>query len=221
MSRQIVINFHGIGAPPAAIEDDERPYWVDIDMFTKIVERAAPRPEVSFTFDDGNRSDLEQAAPLLARLGRTGEFFVLTGRLDRAGYLTPADLHALRDMGMGIGLHGRDHVDWRRLDEAALAAETIEARNTLSQAAGCPIDTVSVPFGAYNRSLIKHLFSCGYAAINTSDGGTTDTTASIRNRTSVRCDMSPETIDAIIAGRSAPAAALRRTLSTFARRHLV
>lgn len=221
MTRQIILNFHGLGRPPAWIEESERPYWVDIELFREVVERTAGRPDVSFTFDDGNRSDLDAAAPILLEHRRTAIFFILTGRLDHPSYLSPADLKQLAGMGMRLGLHGRDHVDWRRLDQRVLVQETIEARQVLAEAAGVPIEDVSVPFGAYNRRVVNHLRRSGFNAIFTSDGGAANTRNRIRNRTSLRSDMSRKVLDMIIAGRSAPRDHVRRGVSTFARRYII
>ncbi|MDB5454162.1 MAG: polysaccharide deacetylase [Caulobacteraceae bacterium] len=221
MSRRIIITFHGLGEPPDWIDAAEKRYWVPVPLFEDIVARTAARPEVEYTFDDGNRSDFDVAAPLLRRHGRVGGFYVLTGRLGHSAYLTPADVRALCEQGMTIGLHGRDHVDWRNLDDRQLAEETIEARNRLAEVAGQPVTAVSIPFGAYNRRVMRHLAACGYQAILTTDGGLADDRSRVRNRTSIRSDMTTAEIDAILAGRASPASSLRRAASTFVRRRLV
>src|SRR6056297_735130 len=115
-----VLNFHGLGRIPDHVEADERPYWISVTSFEQILDeviiRRAWGQDVRITFDDGNRTDLEIAAPYLRDRALTATFFVLTGRLKKDGYLMPLDLHSLLDMGMNIGLHGRDHVDWRLLE---------------------------------------------------------------------------------------------------------
>lgn len=221
MTRQIIINFHGVGDPSDYIDADERPYWVPVAMFEEIVARTAGRKDIDVTFDDGNRSDLEIAAPMLQRFRRTAAFFVLTGRLDDAAYLSPADVLALKDMGMEVGLHGRDHVDWRKTDARQFAEETVEARRVLSEIVGQDVAAVSIPFGAYNRSVIQRLDAAGFTTILTTDGGYADPAAKIRNRTSVRGDMSRSEIDDLLAGRFAAGESLRRSASTFLRRHLI
>lgn len=221
MKQQIILNFHGLGDPPAHVDAAERPYWISAALFEELVAGTAARDDVAYSFDDGNLSDLTVAAPILRRHGRVGEFFILTGRLDREGYLQPEHLHELRNLGMSVGLHGRDHVDWRRLDDKRLEEETIEARRVLSDALGHAIDSVSVPFGAYNRRVLRHLIRCGYAAIYTSDGGPAESMARIRSRTSIRSDTPQSRLDEIVWGRSSAPARAKRALSTFLRRHIV
>jgi peptidoglycan/xylan/chitin deacetylase (PgdA/CDA1 family) len=221
MTREIILNFHGLGGIPEAIAADERPYWIDANLFGEIVARTKTRSDVKFTFDDGNCSDLEIAAPILAQHGRTGSFFILTGRLDRKGYLGPEEIQALVGMGMGIGLHGRDHVDWRSVSAETLKEETVGAARVLEDVAKRPIGEVSIPFGAYNRHVISHLKRCGFSKLFTSDGGAAASDAQICNRTSIRSDMSMETIDAVLAGASPLGSRARRRVSTFLRRHLI
>jgi peptidoglycan/xylan/chitin deacetylase (PgdA/CDA1 family) len=221
MSRQIILAFHGLGPPPPHVDADEIPYWVTHATFENIVSRTAGRPEVVFTFDDGNLTDLDVAAPVLRRHGRRGEFFLLTGRIGVAGYLSVTDVQALQTMGMGIGLHGKDHVDWRSLNADQLHEETVLAREVLAKICGKQIETVSIPFGAYNRRVVSHLQSCGYTKIMTTDGGAAYDHKQLRNRTSIRSDMDAVAIEAVLSGRSSPFSQLRRTVSTFARRNLI
>lgn len=222
--RCFILNFHGIGTPHDGIDASERPYWVSEDFFARVVDLVGARdnPErVRWTFDDGNRSDLTIGARLLGERGLTADFFLLTGRFDDPRYLSPADARLLVSMGMRIGLHGRDHVDWRRLTPDRLMAETVAARADLAEAAGTAIDRVAIPFGAYNRRVIAHLKRCGFRRIYTSDGGPSRTGDRICSRTSVRDDMMLEQIAALIDGRVPLVSKLRRTVSSTVRRHLL
>lgn len=222
--KRVILNFHGIGEPHGEIGEDEKPYWVSEAFFAEVVGMAAGRTDRSrifWTFDDGNGSDLAIAAPLLSQAAFTGDFFLLTGRLDASHYLSAADARSLLAMGMRIGLHGRDHVDWRALDELALDRETVEARTVLAAVADTAIDAVSIPFGAYNQRVIRRLRQLGYAHIYTTDGGTTTSRDIIRNRTSIRSDMTLEDVAAILDDRTTLGRRARRLLSTTLRRSIL
>lgn len=223
MSAQVLLNFHGIGDPHAEIAADERPYWISEGFFDAIVALADRRREVpvGFTFDDGNRSDLDIAAPRLARSGRAGIFFVLAGRIGQPHYLSAADAAALVASGMTVGLHGADHVDWRICDDDVFERETVDARRRLAAAAGAPVDQVAIPFGAYNARVIRRLKRQGFARIHTSDGGWTDSRARVAARTSIRCDMTLAQVEAILDRREPLTHRARRWLSTRARRHIL
>lgn len=218
-----IINFHGIGSPDTTIDDGEKPYWVSENMYREIISRAAAHPrrkDIRITFDDGNQSDLEIAAPLLVQYDLKGSFYILTGRFEKTAYLSTSDCRKLIEMGMSIGLHGRDHVDWRNINTEQLHSETITARQELSKATGSSIDSVAIPFGAYNRKIINHLRQQGFKRVYTSDGGQSRD-GFIRPRTSIQASMSMTDIDAILDGSEALKPRLRRAISTFLRRNIV
>lgn len=222
MAAQLILNFHGVGAPHAGVDDGERPYWVSEEHFRDIVLLAEQksRAPLLFTFDDGNASDLAHAAPFLAERGHHAIFFLLAGRFDQPHYLTRADAAALIALGHEVGLHGRHHRAWPSLDDTALADETIAARAELAAASGRPVRHVGIPFGAYDRRVMRHLRRQDFATIQTSDGGLADDGALIRNRTSIRDDMPLDTIARLARGEEPLRPRLRRAASTFVRRHL-
>ena len=218
-----ILNFHGIGEPPGGVDEEERPYWVSEARFREILalaDRHRRARRIVFTFDDGNRSDLAIAAPALAASGRSGAFYVLAGRFDDPRYLSREDCRALTAMGMEVGLHGRHHVDWRRLGEAALADEVDEAREEIAAAAGAPVTGVGIPFGAYDKRVMRYLMARGFCQIRTSDGGAADSERQVQNRTSIRSDMPMAGIAALLDGHESVMRRLRRAASTTLRRHV-
>lgn len=224
MPRSItILNFHGIGEPPEATEPSERAYWVSEERFREILDLADRHPraqQICFTFDDGNKSDLAIAAPALEARGRKGAFYVLAGRLDDPHYLSQADCRALVEMGMEVGLHGRDHVDWRGLGDAALVSEIDAACAEIARASGRPVTSVGIPFGAYDKRVMALLKARGFLKILTSDGGPARAAARVQNRTSIRSDMPPAKIAALIEGQEPVMSRLRRAASTTLRRHV-
>lgn len=217
---RVILNFHGIGTPHPGIAADEQPYWISENFFREIIELASARQDIGLTFDDGNASDLLVAAPLLAARGIRGEFFVLTGRLGQPCYLSLADCWALLAMGHSVGLHGRDHLNWRALDGRGFDRETGVARQELANGLGVPVDTVGIPFGAYDRKVIARLRAAGFKRIYTSDGGIAGR-GTVRSRTSIRADMALDDVAAILAAREPLKRRVRRRISTFLRRHIV
>lgn len=172
VGERIVFNFHGVGTPHAGLPADELPYWCPTDLYLRLLDTIAATPAqtgmpVEITFDDGNRSDLDIAAPALAERGLSATFFVCSGRLDDPRYLDAAALQALVGLGMRVGSHGRDHVDLRRADAATLAEETDGSQRTLSAALGAAVDAYAIPFGSYDRRVLSALG--GYRVIYNSD----------------------------------------------------
>lgn len=223
-SRRVILNFHGIGPPHRHVPESERPYWISEAMFRVILEQVlvsrAAGIDVRLTFDDGNISDLTIAAPAIADVGVTASFFLLTGRVGNADYVNEIAARELIGMGMEVGLHGRDHVDWRLLDDARLRAEVVDARKDLEDLIGAKVTSVAVPFGAYSRKVMHRILREGYCAVYTSDGGYARPNSRIRSRTSVRADMGPATIEDILFNREGYSKRLRRSISMFVRQHI-
>lgn len=186
--RQFCLNFHGIGLPARDLDPGEARYWITEAAFKDILNAAEAmrgKVEPSYTFDDGNASDILIGAEELARLGRTATFFVLADRLDQPGSLSSADLRKLIAAGHRIGLHGGAHVDWRNLDAAEEIREYDNARSRISEAVEMEITEAAIPFGAYNAHVLKVLKNRGFQAVWSSDQGPFRTGDWPRARTSV------------------------------------
>lgn len=171
-SARSILMFHGIGSPVGELEQGEEDYWIDWTLFDQIVEYCSKLPPQAdrFTFDDGNASDLE-AARRMRKKGIGGFFFVLVGRIGKPGYLCADDIQEMIDLGMEIGLHGRDHLDWRKVDDATLYSEIDLAAEELATICGRSIDTLAIPFGAYDRRVWAYLDRSRMGRIYTSDRG--------------------------------------------------
>jgi len=169
--RTINLTFHGIGMPLRPLEHGEADVWVSRERFESLLDAVAGRDDVRITFDDGNASDLELAVPALRRRGLTGAFFVVAGRLETPGFLHAAGVRELADAGMSIGCHGMRHRPWRRLDDASLEEELVEARARLERIAGAPVTEAACPFGSYDRRVLRALRRSGYRTVYTSDRG--------------------------------------------------
>lgn len=217
-----VIILHGIGRPGRPLEPGEDVFWLSREKFCTALDRikamgaAAPR----ITFDDGNASDIEIALPELRARGLTATFFLLTSRLGQPGSLTPGDVTALADAGQIIGLHGADHVDWRRLDGAGRAREYLGARDMLRSLSGQPVDEAAAPFGLYDRQVVTDLQNLGFAALHTSDRGLARKTMFIHARNCLEGSMDDAALEAALQGRVAPLRMLRRAFGVTCKRRL-
>lgn len=176
MTQHLVLTFHGIGTAPTGVPDAERPYWMPTADFLAFIEKAAAKARslglhLTATFDDGNRSDLEVAAPALLSHGISGLFFPCSGRLGKPGYLDATDLRQLAGMGFGIGSHGVDHLPWASLAAPHLVEEVTQSKAVIEAALGSPISAAAMPFGSYNRRVLGSLRKAGYQTVYSSDPG--------------------------------------------------
>lgn len=204
----IIINFHGIGEPGRPVPDDEKPYWINEDLYESILDRIAEardRRRYRITFDDGNMSDVDIGLPALRRRGLTATFFVLAGMLEERGFLDAASVRTLAREGMGIGTHGLHHPAWPDCDEARLNAELDDSCAILSDLIAAPVTEAAIPFGRYDRRVIQALRRRPFRHVYTSDCGLARSRAWLQPRTSIRCDMDEATVAAVVAGqRSLP-----------------
>ncbi|MEV4256955.1 polysaccharide deacetylase family protein [Spirillospora sp. NPDC049652] len=222
MSAVINLTVHGVGprsgrapgrALGRALEPGEDVTWVDAGRLERVLDAVADRPDVRLTFDDGNASDVETALPLLLDRGLTAEFFVLAGRLGEPGRLTADGVRELVKAGMTVGSHGWAHRDWRRLTAPEVGEEFVRAHDVLTDITGEPVTRVAIPFGSYDRHVLRRLRRASVTRAYTSDGGPSRPDAWLQPRTSLRHDLD----DAWIARVLAPPGSARRLRRTAAR----
>jgi peptidoglycan/xylan/chitin deacetylase (PgdA/CDA1 family) len=123
---------------------------------------------VAITFDDGCESDLLTAAPILRKLDFGATFYVTAGFLGRRGYMSPAQLRELSNLGFEIGCHSMTHAYLSDLDDAGLHREIIDAKLQLEQLTGKPVEHFSCPGGRYNRRVVQIARDAGYRSMATS-----------------------------------------------------
>lgn len=190
--KRVIINFHGLGAVPAHVDSGEAKAWcadpvLYADLLDETREAAAAHGlDHLITFDDGNRSDLDIGLKPLADRGISAIFFPCAGRIGEAGYLDASALRELVAAGQRIGSHGWSHTDWRRASPAVMRQEVGEARDRIEQAAGVAVTTVAIPFGCYDRRVLRD--AAVFDTVFTSDAALADAGARVQPRFSYTTD---------------------------------
>jgi hypothetical protein len=192
------ITVHGIGTPQRQLDPGEAQTWVSIAQFEQVLDAVAETPGARISFDDGNASDVEIALPRLMERGLIAEFFVLAGQLGDRGRIDRAGVRALLEAGMVIGSHGWSHRNWRRVDDAAAREEFNQAPRVLGELAGHPILRVAVPFGSYDRHVLRRLRASAVTRVYTSDGGRARPDAWLQPRNSLRHDLDADWIARVL-----------------------
>jgi peptidoglycan/xylan/chitin deacetylase (PgdA/CDA1 family) len=192
------LTVHGVGSPPRELDPGEDIAWVSIEQFEQVLDAAVGRPDVRITFDDGNASDVEIALPRLLERGLTAEFFVPAGLLGQPGRLDEDGVRELCRAGMSIGSHGWAHRDWRRLDQNQVHQEMVEAHRVLDELAGEPVTRVSIPFGSYDRHVLRRLRQAKVTRAYTSDGGRARRDSWLQSRNSLRHNVDTTWISRVV-----------------------
>jgi peptidoglycan/xylan/chitin deacetylase (PgdA/CDA1 family) len=202
--RLVCLMYHRFVTPQeyARLSGSERIYSISIDRFEsqlRFLRRAGYRsvgldealaflrgrrqasgPEVLVTIDDGCRSVLTFARPLLKKHGFRATLFITT---DPRAYvfhpvepgrarLTDDEIRALDPSVFDVQSHAVTHCDLRNLPNAQLRAELCDSRNTLQRLVGRPVRCLAVPGNWYDRRVLLFARRAGYEAVFVSDPGT-------------------------------------------------
>lgn len=212
------LTVHGIGAPARELTAEERVFWVDTARFEQVLDAAVARRDVRLSFDDGNSSDVEIALPRLRERGLVAEFFLLAGVLGQPGRIDRDGVRELSRAGMSIGLHGWAHRDWRRLTDQQMIEEFVTAVQVLTELSGRPVTSMALPYGSYDRHLLRRLRGIGASRVYTCDGGRTRDGAWLQSRTSVRHDLTSQWLRQVVDDSFPPWRRGRRAAVCFVKR---
>jgi peptidoglycan/xylan/chitin deacetylase (PgdA/CDA1 family) len=130
-------------------------------------------------FDDGFRSVLSEAEPLLRKYGAQPVVFVTTGIPDaspdvHAGegwtsaaelmqeYLSWDELRELQARGAVIGAHGRTHRRLTQCSPKELERELLEPRERIAKELGREPDIIAYPHGRVNGNVADAVARAGY-----------------------------------------------------------
>ena len=132
--------------------------------------RQLPRRSVVLTFDDGYKSFLQYARPLLKELGFPATLFVYTDYVGTGrGALTWDDLKSLASDGFRIGAHSKTHSDLRRQPGESdqefarrMRAELDEPLALFRRQLGSAPQVIAYPYGAHDDELVQQVREHGY-----------------------------------------------------------
>jgi peptidoglycan/xylan/chitin deacetylase (PgdA/CDA1 family) len=118
-----------------------------------IAETGGAPDELAITFDDGHRSVLTEAAPVLAAYRVPWSLFVVSGWCESIGsdtsglLLTWREIEALAASGVSIGSHSVTHPDFGRLDADRTVEELAASRAMIERRLGFAPESFAIPLG--------------------------------------------------------------------------
>lgn len=191
----LIITYHAVeaGPPPLWIDPcrfraqldclrDSRVQMLTVgELAAALVEHRVPDRAVAITFDDGMRSVVDQAAPLLLERGMRATIYCVAGRLGldnswpsqpartpRCALADAGSLSELAAAGFEIGSHGMTHLPLHGASPAQLRHEIVDSRHQLEQLVGAPVSSFAYPYGALpqaeGRALVRSAYSAACAA---------------------------------------------------------
>ena len=133
--------------------------------------RQLPRKSVLLTFDDGYKSFVQYARPILKDYGYGATLFVYSDFLGGGSALSWQDLRALTEQGFDVQAHSKSHGNLRRAEgesEAAYAkrieAELAFPHTLFTKHLGRPSTVLAYPFGEMDDELLPYVAKFGYSA---------------------------------------------------------
>ncbi len=128
--------------------------------FNRAEAALLPPTVVSMTFDDANANQMT-AATILNKYNVDGTFYINSGFVGAPGYLTLANLQALKSAGHEIGGHTLSHPDLTTLSPDEVKRQICNDRSALLQQ-GFAVRSFAYPFAALNATAKAAVQACGY-----------------------------------------------------------
>lgn len=109
---------------------------------------------LSFTFDDGNLSQIRDFYPILKKYAFPATFYVVASEIGLPGKLSTDDLRTIVDERNEIGSHGFTHRSLLRLDPVELKNELAGSSEILKPFGA---KAFAYPFGHYNSRIASEV----------------------------------------------------------------
>jgi peptidoglycan/xylan/chitin deacetylase (PgdA/CDA1 family) len=152
------------------LEDSKYLYHVTAAEFGKhlgfISKTAADSSNVSkpaVSFDDGHRSDYEQAFPILDSANIKATFFILAGCVGReANYISWEQARQMANSGHCVASHGWSHKILTQCTPAELQREIADSKREIEDRLGVEVNSISAPGGRWNSRVSEACENAGY-----------------------------------------------------------
>lgn len=138
---------------------------VHFDNPAKVCEIKNPNLVVTFTFDDGEATDLAVIKEIFTPRNVKGTIGIILNRLsiDDKRYMPVSELKRLHNQGWEIASHTNDHNDLTSLKTEDLDYDLLESHKGL-QAFGFNVSSLVYPYGANNNLVRSHASKYYYGA---------------------------------------------------------
>ncbi len=196
-----VLMYHNVGKPPAdavlrSLYVRPRAFARQMSLLRRLgfrgvsmgeampVLRGERRERIAvLTFDDGYVDVLENALPVLQRLGFGATCYFVSSALggfndwddgviaERKPLMNGAQLRRWAEAGMEVGAHSRLHPHLPQCDDARLREEISGCRRELEELCGQRVDQFCYPYGDRDTRTVDAVRDAGYVAATTTRRG--------------------------------------------------
>jgi peptidoglycan/xylan/chitin deacetylase (PgdA/CDA1 family) len=122
------------------------------------------------TFDDGERSQMEIAGPLLREHGMKATYFVTPGLIGTTHkFLGWEDFKELLAAGHSIQSHGWSHKFLTACNDRELEHELVMSKKYLEDRLGERVEGISIPGGRWDQRVLRACAEAGYQRVFVSE----------------------------------------------------
>jgi peptidoglycan/xylan/chitin deacetylase (PgdA/CDA1 family) len=138
------------------------------------------QPVIALTFDDGYRSVVDHALPILRHYGFMASLFVVSGRCGAENSWDPSqgrfprlalaneeEIRGCVRAGWEIGAHSATHARLTTLGEEELERELRGCRQFLEECSGQPVRCLAYPYGIHDARIRDRTRTCFDSACTT------------------------------------------------------
>lgn len=137
------------------------------DLIFRQKNNTLPKKPIVITFDDGWKSQYQNALPILKKYNIPATFYIYTGVTGSPKYMNWDELRVLVSFNMEIGSHTKNHPKLTKLQNFKLKEELKESKNILENKLNIKVTDFAYPYGDYNNSVIQALKDYGYTSSRT------------------------------------------------------
>ena len=159
-----ILCYHSVGQPSWGVNDvspaDFRKH-IELALSSgfrfvpaaEIVRNGAGPKDLAITFDDGLKSVLDHAAPILAEFAVPWSAFIVSEWSDQTSswpsdtFLSWRDVEKLAASGAEIGSHSATHPDFSQIEAAQVEDELGRSREVIRLRVGIDARSFAIPFG--------------------------------------------------------------------------
>lgn len=183
-----ILEYHDIAENEILQKNFHSPYIISIEKFYRQIKSLkdlgfktitidqllkGDRDEKSIvlTFDDGHISNFTIALPILEKFKFVGTFFVASDLIGKNTYISKRNLQEMYQKGMEIGSHSLSHSNLVSLNNHEMYKEIKASREILLSLIKGPVNHFSVPYGFYNKIMVRSALYAGYKSFVTEKWG--------------------------------------------------
>jgi hypothetical protein len=134
-----------------------------LSMVSSIRGNSFAGTEAQITFDDGHRSNYENAFPILERFGWNATFFVLAGGVGSSpNYISWKQAREMALAGHHVESHGWSHRILTQCSSLELELELSGSKREIEDRLGTEVDSISMPGGRWDERVVEACADAGY-----------------------------------------------------------